>query len=287
MGSLTSPKVVRNIIEKYNFRFSKSLGQNFLIDGNIVRKIVDGAGITQNDRVLEIGPGIGTLTQELIARAGKVVAIEIDKNLLPILQETLGDPPNLTILHGDILEINIVGLVDEFFKGKDFKVVANLPYYITTPIIMRFLEEHLPFTSLTVMIQKEVAQRMTARPGEKEYGSLSVAVQYYSKPQMVCKVPASVFMPRPKVDSMVITLNRRENPPAHVLDRDIFFGVVRAAFAKRRKTLLNNLTSGEMEKWTKGQMLEILEAAEIDPQRRGETLSIQEFARIANNMFTS
>ena len=284
MRPLTSPKVIKDIIGKYNFRFSKSLGQNFLIDGNIVEKIVDGAGIIQDDGVLEIGPGIGTLTQELIDRARRVVAVEIDKNLLPVLEETLGSPSNLSIVHGDILKTDIAGLVDEFFEGKDFKVVANLPYYITTPIIMRFLEEQLPFTSLTVMVQKEVAQRMAAEPGEKEYGALSVAVQYYTNPRMVCKVPASVFMPKPKVDSMVINLERRDSPPAEVDDRDIFFKVVRTAFAKRRKTLLNNLTSGELGEWSREKILEALEAAGVDPQRRGETLSIQEFAGIANNI---
>lgn len=284
MKPLTSPKVIREILERHNFRFSKSLGQNFLIDRNIVEKIMEGAQVTQGDRVLEIGPGIGTLTQELVSKGAEVVAVEIDKNLLPILEETLGSPPNLTIVHGDILKIDIQKLVNEFFEGKDFKVVANLPYYITTPIIMRFLEEHLPFTTLTVMIQKEVAQRMAAEPGQKEYGSLSIAVQYYTKPRIVCKVPSSVFMPRPKVDSIVIALDRLDEPPVKVYDRDLFFKLVKAAFAKRRKTILNNLTSGEMQEWSREKILEILEISGIDPQRRGETLDIQEFANIANNM---
>ncbi|NLN41413.1 MAG: 16S rRNA (adenine(1518)-N(6)/adenine(1519)-N(6))-dimethyltransferase RsmA [Clostridiales bacterium] len=284
MKSLTSPKVIKEILEKHNFRFSKSLGQNFLIDRNIVEKIMEGAQVTQGDRVLEIGPGIGTLTQELISRGAKVVAVEIDKNLLPILAETLGTPPNLSIVHGDILKIDIQGLVNEFFEGKEFKVVANLPYYITTPIIMRFLEEYLPFTTLTVMIQKEVAQRMAAKPGQKEYGSLSVAIQYYTKPRLVCRVPSSVFMPRPKVDSIVIALDRLDEPPVAVYDRDLFFKVVKAAFAKRRKTILNNLTSGDLKEWDKEKILEVLESSGIDPQRRGETLNIQEFATIANNM---
>lgn len=284
MKSLTSPKVIKEILERHNFRFSKSLGQNFLIDGNIVKKIMEGAEITKEDRVLEIGPGIGTLTQELVSTAAKVVAVEIDKSLLPVLEETLGQPPNLRIVHGDILKIDIRGLINEFFEGKEFKVVANLPYYITTPIIMRFLEEDLPFTALTVMIQKEVAQRMAAKPGQKEYGSLSVAIQYYTKPRIVCKVPSSVFMPKPKVDSIVIALDRLEEPPVDVFDRDLFFKVVRAAFAKRRKTILNNLTSGELEEWSREDILRVLESVGIDPQRRGETLSIQEFALIANSL---
>ncbi|MFY9279776.1 MAG: 16S rRNA (adenine(1518)-N(6)/adenine(1519)-N(6))-dimethyltransferase RsmA [Caldicoprobacterales bacterium] len=284
MKSLTSPKVIKDIMERHNFRFSKSLGQNFLIDGNIVKKIMEGAEITKEDRVLEIGPGIGTLTQELVSTAAKVVAVEIDKSLLPVLEETLGQPPNLRIVHGNILKIDIRGLINEFFEGKEFKVVANLPYYITTPIIMRFLEEDLPFTALTVMIQKEVAQRMAAKPGQKEYGSLSVAIQYYTKPRIVCKVPSSVFMPKPKVDSIVIALDRLEEPPVDVFDRDLFFKVVRAAFAKRRKTILNNLTSGELEEWSREDILRVLESVGIDPQRRGETLSIQEFALIANSL---
>ncbi|MGB4184396.1 MAG: 16S rRNA (adenine(1518)-N(6)/adenine(1519)-N(6))-dimethyltransferase RsmA [Caldicoprobacterales bacterium] len=284
MKSLTSPKVIKDIMERHNFRFSKSLGQNFLIDGNIVKKIMEGAEITKEDRVLEIGPGIGTLTQELVSTAAKVVAVEIDKSLLPVLEETLGQPPNLRIVHGDILKIDIRGLINEFFEGKEFKVVANLPYYITTPIIMRFLEEDLPFTALTVMIQKEVAQRMAAKPGQKEYGSLSVAIQYYTKPRIVCKVPSNVFMPKPKVDSIVIALDRLEEPPVDVFDRDLFFKVVRAAFAKRRKTILNNLTSGELEEWSREDILRVLESVGIDPQRRGETLSIQEFALIANSL---
>ncbi|MFY9176539.1 MAG: 16S rRNA (adenine(1518)-N(6)/adenine(1519)-N(6))-dimethyltransferase RsmA [Caldicoprobacterales bacterium] len=284
MKSLTSPKVIKDIMERHNFRFSKSLGQNFLIDGNIVKKIMEGAEITKEDRVLEIGPGIGTLTQELVSTAAKVVAVEIDKSLLPVLEETLGQPPNLRIVHGNILKIDIRGLINEFFEGKEFKVVANLPYYITTPIIMRFLEEDLPFTALTVMIQKEVAQRMAAKPGQKEYGSLSVAIQYYTKPRIVCKVPSNVFMPKPKVDSIVIALDRLEEPPVDVFDRDLFFKVVRAAFAKRRKTILNNLTSGELEEWSREDILRVLESVGIDPQRRGETLSIQEFALIANSL---
>jgi 16S rRNA (adenine1518-N6/adenine1519-N6)-dimethyltransferase len=284
MSRLTSPRAIKEIIERHSFRFSKSLGQNFLIDKNIVDKIMEGAAITRDDNVLEVGPGIGTLTQELVARASKVVAVEIDKALLPVLGETLGNPTNLTIIHGDILKIDIGELVENLFEGMDFKVVANLPYYITTPIIMRFLEEELPFTILTVMIQREVAQRIIARPGQKEYGSLSVVVQYYTKPGLVCKVPASVFMPKPKVDSTVISLVRRDRPLVEVRDRELFFRVVRGAFAKRRKTLLNNLTSGELEKWNREEILRVLEISGIDPQRRGETLTIEEFALIANNI---
>lgn len=286
MQNLTSPRVVKEVMKRHGLHFSKSLGQNFLIDGNIVEKIVDGAGITQADRVLEVGPGIGTLTKELATRAQRVVAIEIDKKLLPVLDETLGEFSNITIIQGDILKTDIGQLVDRIFKGYPFKVVANLPYYITTPIVMRFLEEGLAFTTLTVMIQKEVARRMAAKPGDKEYGSLSVAVQYYTNPRIVCKVPASVFIPAPKVDSMVIALDRLDNPRAEVQDTDMFFKVVKGAFAKRRKTLLNNLTSGEFDHWTREDVTKILEECGIDPIRRGETLSIDEFALIANTMTT-
>jgi 16S rRNA (adenine1518-N6/adenine1519-N6)-dimethyltransferase len=286
MSQLTSPKVIRDILERHNFRFSKSLGQNFLADRNIIERIIDGAGVTGEDPVLEVGPGIGTLTKELVARAGKVVAVEIDKGLFPILEETLGTPPNLSLIHGDILKLDLRELTEREFGGHEFKVVANLPYYITTPIIMRFLEEGLPFGSITVMIQREVAQRMAAGPGDKEYGSLSLAVQYYTKPRILCKVPASVFIPRPKVDSTVVILERRDRPEVEVCDRELFFRVVRGSFAKRRKTLLNNLTTGELREWDRERMLNILSISGIDPQRRGETLTIEEFARISNNMVT-
>ncbi|HHZ13469.1 MAG: 16S rRNA (adenine(1518)-N(6)/adenine(1519)-N(6))-dimethyltransferase RsmA [Caldicoprobacterales bacterium] len=286
MSQLTSPKVIRDILERHNFRFSKSLGQNFLADRNIIEKIIDGAGVTGEDLVLEVGPGIGTLTKELVARAKKVVAIEIDKGLFPILEETLGTPSNLTLIHGDILKLDLKELTEREFGSHEFKVVANLPYYITTPIIMRFLEEGLPFSSITVMIQREVAQRMAAGPGDKEYGSLSVAVQYYTKPGILCSVPASVFIPRPKVDSTVVILEKRDRPEVEVYDRELFFRVVRGAFAKRRKILLNNLTTGELKEWDREMMLNILNISGIDPQRRGETLTIEEFARISNNMIT-
>ncbi|HZJ82993.1 MAG TPA: 16S rRNA (adenine(1518)-N(6)/adenine(1519)-N(6))-dimethyltransferase RsmA [Clostridia bacterium] len=284
MNNLTSPRQVKEIMSRHKLSFSKSLGQNFLIDGNIVRKIVDGAGITSTDRVLEVGPGIGTLTKELATRADRVVAVEIDKKLLPVLDETLQGFSNITIINEDILKVDIGKLVQRLFEGKPFKVVANLPYYITTPIVMRFLEEGLPFTTLTVMIQREVAQRMASKPGTREYGALSVAVQFYTNPRIVCKVPASVFMPAPKVDSMVIALDRLNSPRAMVHDRAMFFKVVKAAFAKRRKTLLNNLTSGEFDQWSRKEVTKILEECRIDPIRRGETLSIEEFALIANDM---
>lgn len=282
MGPLTSPKVIKEILDRHGFYFSKSLGQNFLIDGNIVEKIIEGATVDPEDNILEIGPGIGTLTQKLVSRADKVVAIEIDKGLLPILGETLGNPENLTIVHGDVLKIDLRKLVDQHFNGKAFKVVANLPYYITTPIIMRFLEEDVPFTGLTVMIQKEVALRIGAAPGGKDYSALSVAIQYYTIPRIICKVPAGVFMPKPKVDSMVITLEKREKPPIRVHDEEMFFKVVRGAFAKRRKTLLNNLTMGEFADWDKKAMAEIIKGVGIDPGRRGETLSLEEFGILAN-----
>lgn len=286
MDNLTSPRVVKSILDKHGFHFTKSLGQNFLIDDNILKKIVEAANLSKDDRVLEIGPGIGTLTRELGTLAHKVVAVEIDQRLIPILQETLAGFDNVSVIQGDILKIDLVELVHNSFDGKPFKVVANLPYYITTPIIMGILERGLPFESITVLIQKEVAQRMVASPGSKEYGALSVAVQYYTIPRSVAKVPASVFMPPPKVDSMIVTMERRKEPPVFVEDRKLFFDVVHASFAKRRKTLLNNLVSAKeiLEGWTRQEIEELLWECGIDPQRRGETLNVEEFASISNSI---
>lgn len=288
LDSLTSPRVVKSILNRHGFRFTKSLGQNFLIDDNILKKIVGAANINSQDLVLEIGPGIGTLARELAARARKVATVEIDKRLLSILEETLADFSNVTVIHGDILKINLTQLVHNLFDDLSFKVVANLPYYITTPIIMGILERGVPFESITVLVQREVAERMVASPGNKDYGALSVAVQYYTVPRVVGKVPASVFIPPPKVDSMIITLEKRSEPSVHVEDRRLFFEIVHAAFAKRRKTLINNLMSagGELKGWTRQEIEEVLNQCGIDPQRRGETLSFEEFAFIANRILS-
>ncbi|MFZ7134645.1 MAG: 16S rRNA (adenine(1518)-N(6)/adenine(1519)-N(6))-dimethyltransferase RsmA [Eubacteriales bacterium] len=278
MYKLTSPKKIDEIIKRHQFYVNKKYGQNFLTDANIIEKILEGAGITQDDDVLEIGPGIGTLTQYLCERARHVLAVEIDKNLIPILQETLQEYTNITLINKDILKMNLYEEITEIFNNK-CKVIANLPYYITSEIIMRLLEQNLPVDSITVMVQKEVAQRMIASPGKKDYGSLSVAVQYYSQPEIVAIVPNTVFMPQPKVDSAVIHLKILNKPIVEV-DKYIFFKVVRAAFATRRKTLLNCLSSGlSMEK---EKMEALLLESNIDPKRRGETLSLDEFAQITN-----
>jgi 16S rRNA (adenine1518-N6/adenine1519-N6)-dimethyltransferase len=284
MQPLTSPKVLKELLARHGFTFSKSLGQNFLIDENILHKIVLGAEITDKDRVLEIGPGVGTLTRALALRAADVTAVEIDSALLPILNETLNDFSNIRIIHGDILKLDLTKLVQDIFQGQTFKVVANLPYYITTPIIMRFLEEEQPFSSITVMIQKEVAERMAAKPGTKEYGALSAAVQFFTQPRIIGKVPATVFMPPPKVDSIVITLERRDEPAVAVDNRQDFFRVVKAVFSQRRKTLLNTLYSAKLVDLDKDGLREKIQSLGIDPQRRGETLSLEELARLANNL---
>lgn len=281
---LYSPAVVKEIIEKHGFRFSKSLGQNFLIDGNIIDRIIDGANIKADDGIIEVGPGIGTLTQKLCESAGKVVAIELDNNLLPILEETLGGYSNFEVVHGDVLKVDLNKIIEEKLEARKVKVVANLPYYITTPIIMKLLEENIKIDKIVVMVQKEVALRMKANPGNKDYGALSIAVQYYSKPEIIVDVPKNVFMPRPNVDSAVIMLDVYHEPIIKVKDEKLFFKVVKAAFGKRRKTLLNALTSGIELK--KEEIEVVLERSGIDPVRRGETLSITEFARIADEIYT-
>ncbi len=280
MKKLTSPAMVKEIINRYKFRFSKSLGQNFLIDENILCSIVEGAEIGPDDVVLEVGPGIGTMTQYMATQAKKVVAIEIDNALLPILEETVGIYDNVKVIHGDVLNVDLKRIIDEEFGGQRPKVVANLPYYVTTPIIMRFLEENIPVSDIVVMIQKEVAERMQSGPSTKAYGALSVAVQFYCDPSIITKVPPTVFIPQPKVESSVIRLKALMEPRVEVSDRKLFFRTVKAAFAKRRKTLLNTMSSsfGEL---SKDEMREILESSGIDPKRRGETLSIQEFAELS------
>lgn len=284
MEKLVSPKVTKEIVERYGFKFSKSLGQNFLIDENILYKIIDGAEISKEDGVIEIGPGIGTLTQVLAERAGKVVAVEIDKNLMPILEETLREADNVEVINQDVLKLDLHGLIRDKFEGKPVKVIANLPYYVTTPIIMKFLEERIPVSSMVVMIQKEVADRMQAKPGTKDYGALSVAVQYYCEPRMITKVPKSVFIPQPKVESTVIQLKVLENPKVKVKDEGLLFDIVRAAFGKRRKTLLNALSSSNLG-LDKEKIKEILSKSNIQEERRGETLTIEEFAHLADCIF--
>ena len=284
MHPLTSPRFLKDLLTRHGFSFSKSLGQNFLIDENILNKIVNGAEISKEDNVLEIGPGAGTLTYALARQAAKVVAVEIDSALLPVLKETLDGLDNVQVIHGDILKMDLNDLIQSSFDNKPFKVVANLPYYITTPIIMRFLEEELPYSSITVMIQKEVAERMAAKPGNKDYGALSVAVQFYTQPKIIGKVPSSVFMPPPKVDSIVINLKKRSSPAVDVADTARFFQVVKAVFAQRRKTLLNTLNAANIARLDKEELSKLLRSLNIDPQRRGETLTLEELAAISNNI---
>ncbi len=278
---LYSPKYVKEILERYGFKFSKSLGQNFLIDGNIVRKIVDEGDITSEDYIIEIGPGMGTLTEELALRAKKVVAIEIDDTLLPILDETLGKYDNVEVIHGDVLKIDIEKLIEENLNGGPVKVVANLPYYVTTPIIAKLIEDNLNLESIIVMVQKEVAERMEAGPGGKEYGSLSVFVNFYSKPEIVVKVPKTVFMPQPKIDSAVIKLEIKKELPD--VDKDKFFKIVKAAFSKRRKTILNSLSTYgfNIEKET---IKEALEKLNINVDTRAENLSVEDFIKISKTL---
>lgn len=278
---IAHPSRTAEILKRFEFTFKKSLGQNFLIDSNILRKIVEVAGVDEMTGVIEIGPGIGSLTEMLARRAEKVVAIEIDQRLLPILAENLSPYPNVHVIHGDVLKQDLHRIVVEHFSDvENIKVVANLPYYVTTPILMKLLEERLPLMSIVVMIQKEVADRIAARPGTKDYGSLSIAAQYYAEVQYEMTVPKSVFMPKPNVDSAVISLTIRKMPPVAVDDEEIFFQIVRASFAQRRKTIYNNLRTAFAKNsldWTS-----LLERAGIEPTRRGETLSIDEYARLSN-----
>lgn len=279
---LHSPKVMKEVLEKYKFKFSKGLGQNFLIDGNILSKICDGAEITDNDYVVEVGPGIGVLTQFLCERAKKVVAVELDQRLIPILEnDTLSEYDNFEVVHGDILKIDLNKLIEDKLDNQNIKIAANLPYYITTPIIMKILESDVKVDKMVVMVQKEVALRMQADPGTKDYGALSVAVQYYSDPKIIVDVPSSVFMPRPNVDSAVILLDIYKQPPVEVEDKELMFKVVKAAFGKRRKTLVNSLSLGNIG-LTKEEVKEILTEADIDHKIRGEKLSIEDFAKLSN-----
>ncbi len=278
---LYSPKYVKEILNRYGFQFSKSLGQNFLIDGNIVRKISGAGDITKEDYVLEIGPGIGTLTEELALNAKKVVAVELDEALLPILDETLKDYDNIEIIHGDILKVDIPKLIEEKLGGGPIKVVANLPYYVTTPIIGKLIEEDLNIHSIIVMIQKEVADRIVAPPNNKQYGSLSVFVNFYTNPEIMVRVPKTVFMPQPKVDSAVIKLTLKEELPE--VDKKVFFKVVKSAFGKRRKTILNSLSSNGLG-LDKETIREVLESLEIPIESRAENLNIEDFIKISKTL---
>ncbi|WP_240421499.1 16S rRNA (adenine(1518)-N(6)/adenine(1519)-N(6))-dimethyltransferase RsmA [Paenibacillus periandrae] len=280
---IASPKRTNDLLKKHSLVLKKSLGQNFLVDPNILHKIVSSADLDENKGVLEIGPGVGALTQQLAKKAGKVVAIEIDQRLLPLLTETLAGYAHASVIHGDILKVDLQALFQEQYKDfAQVSVVANLPYYITTPIIMKLLEEKLPLENIVVMIQKEVASRMSAKPGGKEYGSLSIAVQYYCEPEVVTIVPKTVFIPQPNVDSAVIRLKVREKPAVEVEDEAFFFDVVQASFVQRRKTIYNNLAVRYFTKETKGQLEAILLEAGIDPVRRGETLSMEEYAHLSH-----
>ena len=287
MDRLSSHRATKEVVNKHNFKFSKSLGQNFLIDDNVIDRILEGARLSETDRIIEVGPGIGTLTREMGKVAENVVAIEIDKTLIPILKETLADLDNVEVVNEDILKVDVQGLINEKLNGGPVKLVANLPYYITTPIVMKFLEEDIPVTDIVVMVQKEVADRMNAKPSTKDYGALSVAVQYYCDTEIVAKAPRHMFVPQPNVDSIVIGLHVRDEKKYVDDNEDIFFKTVKASFGQRRKTLLNSL--GGLGFLSKDQIREALQAANIDEKRRGETLSIDEFANLSNeiNKFSS
>lgn len=281
---LTSPSTIKYIMEKYGFRFSKSLGQNFLISEFVIEDILDGAEISEEDYILEVGPGIGVMTKAMANRAKQVAAIEIDKSLLPVLSETLADCDNVEIVSGDVLKLDINEVIDTKLEGNKAKVVANLPYYVTTPIIMKLLEEDINVSDIVVMVQKEVADRMVSPPNNKTYGALSVAVQFYSEPEIITKVPRTSFMPQPNVESTVIRLKVRENPPVELEDKKVFFATVKAAFAMRRKTLLNTIANGGLG-LNKEESNQVLLLSNIDPKRRGETLDMKEFATLSNNIY--
>lgn len=282
MDLIASPSKTKEILSKYPFVFRKKYGQNFLIDSHVLNKIIKGAQITEEDCVLEIGPGIGSLTQVLSFQAEKVIAVEIDDQLIPILNDTLGQYDNIKIIHGDILKIDLKKLIEEENSNQPIKVVANLPYYITTPIIMELLESKLPVKSITIMVQKEVAQRLAASPGSKDYGAISVAVQYYSKPCLLANVPHNCFIPRPNVDSAVIHLEVLNEPTVSVKDEALFFKIIKAAFSQRRKTLINSLYNQNVISISKEEMASILSRVGLDENIRGEMLSIDEFAKLSD-----
>ena len=282
MANLGNPKNTIEIIQKYEFMFQKKFGQNFLIDTHVLEKIISAAGITKNDCVLEIGPGIGTMTQYLAENAGHVVAVEIDRNLIPILKETLADYNNVTVINEDILRVDIKALAEEYNGGKPIKVVANLPYYITTPIIMGLFESGMPIDNITVMVQKEVADRMKEGPGSKDYGALSLAVQYYAEPEIVANVPPNCFIPRPNVGSAVIRLTRHKEMPVEVKDPALMFKIIRASFNQRRKTLQNGLGNAPELPYTKEQIAAAIAEMGLTPTIRGEALSLAQFAQLSD-----
>ncbi len=283
MATLGNPKETIAILNKYGFNFQKKFGQNFLIDTHVLEKIIRSADITKDDCVLEIGPGIGTMTQYLCENAGKVIAVEIDKNLIPILTEdTLAAYDNVKVINSDVLKLDLKKLAEEENGGRPMKVVANLPYYITTPIIMGLFEAGVPLASITVMVQKEVADRMQAGPGSKDYGALSLAVQYYAEPYIAANVPPNCFMPRPNVGSAVIRLTLHGKPPVEVTDEKLLFKLIRASFAQRRKTLVNGLTNSPELNFTKEEVTKALEECGYSPTIRGEALTLHEFAKLAN-----
>ena len=282
MINLTDMKTVRSILGRHGFHFSKKLGQNFLIDPHVLEKIVEAAGVTKDDFVLEIGPGIGTMTQYLCENAREVTAVEIDTNLIPILEDTLSAYDNVTVINQDILKLDIAKLAMERNGGKPIKVVANLPYYITTPIIMGLFESHVPIDSITVMVQKEVADRMQVGPGTKDYGALSLAVQFYAKPQIVANVPPNCFMPRPNVGSAVIRLTRHEEVPVQVDDEKLMFHIIRASFNQRRKTLANGLSNAPQVHLSKEEIQECIAELGEPLTIRGEALTLEQFAALSN-----
>lgn len=281
MEKLSNPQVTIETIKKYDFAFQKKFGQNFLIDEHVLNKIIRSAGVSKDDVVLEIGPGFGTMTQYLAENAKEVIAVEIDKTLIPILHETLAEYDNVTIINEDILKVDINAIAMEKNGGKPIKVVANLPYYITTPIIMGLFESHVPLDNITVMVQKEVAERMQAGPGTKDYGALSLAVQYYAKPYIAANVPPNCFIPRPNVGSAVIRLTKWENPPVKVNDDIFMFSLIRASFNQRRKTLQNSLVNGGVPV-TKEQITAALEEMELSATIRGEALTLEQFAKLSD-----
>ena len=282
MANLGIAKNTIEIIQKYGFAFQKRFGQNFLVDTHVLERIIRAAGLTKEDMVLEIGPGIGTMTQYLAENAGRVVAVEIDSNLIPILKETLQAYDNVTVLNEDILKVDIRALAEEYNGGRPIKVVANLPYYITTPIIMGLFESQVPIDNITVMVQKEVAERMQAGPGTKDYGALSLAVQYYAEPYIVANVPPNCFIPRPNVGSAVIRLTRHQEMPVKVRDEKLMFSLIRASFNQRRKTLQNGLSNSAELSFSKEEIAAAIQALGLSPTVRGEALTLEQFAGLAD-----
>ena len=281
--TLGNPQNTIEVLQKYHFNFQKKFGQNFLIDTHVLDKIISAAGITKDDFVLEIGPGIGTMTQYLACAAREVVAVEIDKNLIPILEDTLQDYENVSVINDDILKVDIAALAEEKNQGRPIKVVANLPYYITTPIIMGLFEKNVPLESITVMVQKEVADRMQVGPGTKDYGALSLAVQYYAEPYIVANVPPNCFMPRPSVGSAVIRLTRHREMPVQVKDEKLMFRLIRASFNQRRKTLANGLKNSPELQFSKEEIETAIETLGKGASVRGEALTLEEFAKLAKS----